>query len=65
MTRKDYELIAASIKAARMNVALNPYTAVYAEQGVKETAEQIAYRLKVDNPRFDFDRFMETCGIHE
>lgn len=53
MTRKDYALIAATIKE----------TALFTENYPLELlARKMAEALKKDNPRFDTQRFMEACG---
>jgi hypothetical protein len=53
MTRKDYELISATIAHA---FYLNP--------SQKETlAKDFADELSFTNPRFDRNRFLVACGI--
>jgi hypothetical protein len=59
MTRKDYVLIAATIK--------NQFT--YYEdltpeaKALKELALRMAYEFTLDNPRFEYARFLEACGV--
>lgn len=48
MTRKDYILIAAALKAA---------------QTIPQAARNLADQLAQDNLRFDRTRFLEACGV--
>lgn len=52
MTRKDYELIARTLKA-------------YGNGGesVEDIAKLLAHNLSLENPRFDRERFLEACGV--
>lgn len=69
MSRKDYELIAASIarnvKPAREFLAHNPDDA--AGKAIlaahTNTAHDLADALRGTNPRFDRSRFIEACGL--
>ena len=59
MTRKDYRLIAATLKAVKPDGAgaeLKQWHAVVAE---------LAINLAVDNPRFDRMVFRRACGVEE
>ena len=57
MTRKDYELIARSIRVDRELLDINGKgTADYIAAGL---AEQFAAM----NPRFDRGRFLDACGV--
>ena len=63
MTRKDYVLIADSIKGA-----IN-YEAILNDN--KEKAEALGFlairlssAFELDNPRFDRDRFLVACGVN-
>lgn len=59
MTRKDYVLIAAALRAARP-----PGTALLARCHQADCdALVIADRLAGDNPRFDRERFLKACGV--
>lgn len=51
MTRKDYELIAATIRRCDISYA-----------DTDEVARTFAADLAQTNPRFDPDRFLEACG---
>lgn len=57
MTRKDYELIAAAIKATKP-----PSHHQAADQQHEWTASTLADALGRDNPRFDRERFIKACG---
>ena len=76
MTKKDYELIAKAIKN-KVNQAqvledyhfdVEEYEAgarqQFAERRLIELADNLATALKADNASFDYDLFMEACGIH-
>ena len=51
MTRKDYELMAQAIKFASDNGL-----------GVEDLPHLLARKLKLDNPRFDYDKFVVACS---
>jgi len=55
MTRKDYVLIAETIKEAHR------LTSEKAGAGV--VAYMLANTLQADNPRFDRARFLDACGV--
>lgn len=61
MTRKDYELIAAALRAAKPAIRGTP--AKYGERlgAWAASVESLAAALKGDNPRFDPDRFVDAC----
>lgn len=48
MTRKHYELIAAIIRS---------------QSTIQDIAEELAFRFKEENTRFDIDKFLEACGF--
>lgn len=62
MTRKDYIAIAAALKVAREShaAAILPGKAYDLCNFV---AWQIANVMAADNPRFDRDKFLQSCGI--
>jgi hypothetical protein len=65
MTPKDYELIAAAIRAARYHAntgapGLMPIADVDINMDYASAA--LANRLAADNPRFDRARFLKACG---
>ena len=57
MTRKDYILIAESVRAA-MDAAPSDT----AREAVRDTAHKLAARLATTNPRFDRWAFLNACG---
>ena len=57
MTRKDYVLLAESLKATIC--ALNKTE----RTGALLAANEISHRLQQDNPRFERKRFLEACGM--
>lgn len=60
MTKKDYILIALVFKDAR-NAAANDM----ARQAGDDIAMRMARCLKLANPRFDTDKFLNACGVPE
>lgn len=60
MTRKDYIIIAAAIKASRTH----PDDGKLTDQAcVDLTARELARALGRDNPRFDGERFLKAAGV--
>lgn len=68
MTRKDYELIAATMLDARPS----PYASDAKGYAVRYAARLSQYRidcetladaLATDNARFDRDKFLAACGV--
>ena len=55
MTRKDYELIAASFHAIVERAPVD-------DTALRDTALELAHRLRQDNPRFNLNTFMWACG---
>lgn len=62
MTRKDYIVIAAALKSARLDSAGNPVYCRGYTDGLDTVAQLIADVLAKDNPRFDLERFYEAAG---
>lgn len=64
MTKKDYIRLAEALATAashdRMFTA--PDRAVW-QSAIAEAAVQIARVLRSDNSRFDWERFMDACGV--
>lgn len=59
MTRKDFEFIAATIKAmAKVNNQEHGFIDVRAD-----VAEEFADALAKANPLFDRERFLHACGV--
>lgn len=71
MTRKDYVLIAAALRQARVNVA-NAYPVACTDEErtrdaqraavVRAVALELADALTTDNPRFNRARFIAAAG---
>jgi hypothetical protein len=71
VTRKDYELIAAALRATRISIA-NGYPAATDDAERYRDAQRIAVHratcyaladaLATDNPRFDRARFLTATG---
>lgn len=70
MTRKDYILIAAALKSARVSNSIgDPNKALY-NNGIDNAVAMLARALKDGsgfdlngNRRFDTDRFLAACGV--
>jgi hypothetical protein len=60
MTRKDYVMIAETIKTAR-KVEGDTGTILVS---VAHLANTLATELEIDNPRFDRARFLVACGVN-
>jgi hypothetical protein len=60
MTRKDYVMIADTIKTARKVELTNGTVLV----SVAHLANTLATELEIDNPRFDRARFLVACGVN-
>lgn len=58
MTKKNYIVLAGAIKTAFYCLHTDAE-----RRAVQIVAEQIAVECKADNPRFDYSRFMEACGM--
>lgn len=54
MSRKDFELIASTIKSASIP-----------EDSRASIARDFAYKLTETNPRFNVSRFLQACGVGE
>ncbi len=61
MTRKDYEMIAATLKEQKHQASGSHDQA----QAVKRVAECFAANLAMDNARFDKARFLAACGFED
>ena len=57
MTRKDYVLIAATLKTV-LTESGSP-----CPRTVGLVAHELSINLSVDNPRFDRERFLKACGV--
>jgi len=58
MTRKDFVLLAATLRTTRSAVESPDYKAA-----CELTARNMAHVLANDNPRFDRARFLGACGV--
>jgi hypothetical protein len=63
MSRKDFRLLAETIKDTLVCVRADPATAPGAVYGIREVALELAHRLGCTNPRFDRARFLSACGV--
>jgi hypothetical protein len=64
MTRKDYELIAAALKASSTpSIPLSDEEFAGFNFGFRQTVHAVALSLAETNPRFDKSRFEAACGI--
>lgn len=62
MTRKDYETIAAALRAARPEADTSDTYQYGMLVSWNVAVESLAYELARDNPRFDPVRFRAACG---
>lgn len=62
MTKKDFELIAAVLKAARINYHYREVMDILTEHHNRMCTE-IADALATTHPRFDRARFLAACGV--
>lgn len=60
MTRKDYVLIALSVRSVVDWPDVNLYKASYALNSV---VNELCSHLQNDNPRFDKSKFRKACGL--
>lgn len=63
MTRKDYVLIANSLKECLLIAEGNGSAAAYFNNGVKRAALSLSDDFARDNARFDRERFLTACGV--
>lgn len=63
MTKKDYILIATSIWRSGYLTDRNKIRQEAKEKMRRLIAIDLASELKNDNPKFDREKFMETCGV--
>lgn len=68
MTRKDYVLMAETIKArvdhAKVTIP-GPIEKLVVLEALKDLAQHLAYELMNDNGAFDYNRFIEACGVEQ
>jgi hypothetical protein len=63
MTRKDYVLIAAAVKAAYCGKCGSADYTLGLEVGREKVAFALCDALANDNPRFDRERFLTAAGV--
>jgi hypothetical protein len=59
VTRKDYVLIAAALKAAMSHAEGMPAS----QAGIERAAHELCCALASDNPRFDRTRFLKAAIV--
>lgn len=62
MTKKDYEVIAKAIKK-QWDVQVEITGTGDKSMAIHETALRIATGLGHDNPKFDYNKFLNACGV--
>jgi hypothetical protein len=62
MTRKDYKIIAESIRTVRDKCIKDGHSVYFADI-LEEVAEELGDSMLRDNPRFSRERFREACGL--
>ena len=62
MTRKDYVMIAETIKGA-INYEQNFNNNETGAEVLKKFSVTLAMMLREDNPRFDANRFFDACEV--
>lgn len=65
MTRKDYELIAQTIRDIRISTSVRGQDILSRIEIRDDIARLFAESLANTNPRFDKARFLQACGITE
>jgi len=71
MTKKDYQLIADVICGRVENAKLSLHFGYtdedisHALNTLSDLADMMAYELKLDNSKFDRDKFLSACGVTE
>lgn len=66
MTKKDFECVAAALKAAAPTVHNTGTFGLALDVAIaqhRRTCEEFARRLVIINPRFDRARFLAACGV--
>lgn len=58
MTRKDYEVLADAFKRA---FATNTDNNTVYSAGVEQALFEVSRKLQADNPRFNYDRFVQAA----
>lgn len=63
MTKKDYILIADTLKYCRPCKIAKPKGYEDRMEAWRGTVEELTKRLQAENTRFDRSRFLEACGV--
>jgi hypothetical protein len=63
MTRKDFELIAAAVRAHLhvKRTGTDSLSVLFVEDATRGVVTTLANHLEATNPRFDRDRFIKAC----
>lgn len=61
MTRRDFQLLAATVQKVRAGYAPNWDPNLF--RALDDTSRALADSLARTNPRFDRRRFLEACGV--
>jgi len=63
MTKKDYVLIAGAIRGSRESLSYAPVNKGERDIAVDTVQATIGLALQRDNPRFNYERFLQACGV--
>ena len=63
MTKKDYEVIAKGIAKAKSSLSYASVCMPETDRSIETLAGAIAYELKLDNGRFNEEKFLTACGL--
>lgn len=64
MTKKDYELLADSIKQALGALLYAPVNANEVLRSIEVYTNILCTKLEADNPRFDRTKFLKACNLN-
>jgi len=65
MTKKDYQMLARAIRTAKDDYKDIGELHRLAEGVVFNVINRITVALEEDNPRFDYQKFIEACGFEQ
>ncbi len=63
MTKKDYELIAGTIKNFKFGWIESGGFDTGEIEAIDNLSNNLALELQAENPKFDRTKFLEACGI--
>jgi hypothetical protein len=63
MTKKDYIVIAKAVNKAYISLSYASVNMGETKRSLQTVADALAYELKLENARFDSNKFIEACGI--